>query len=84
MGETGGGAGGRSADGTWDKAFAAVLAGADVKGRIDWSMVGVDSTSCRAHRHAAGARRRSPRCRGKEQRSGSTAPTRGWGAPGAA
>ncbi|GLP65072.1 hypothetical protein TUSST3_16920 [Streptomyces sp. TUS-ST3] len=28
-----------SADGTWDKPFAAVLADADAEGRIDWSMV---------------------------------------------
>ena len=31
---------------------------ADVAGRIDWSMVSVDSASCRAHQHAGGA----PRC----------------------
>ncbi|WP_240167899.1 IS5 family transposase [Streptomyces noursei] len=28
-----------SADGTWDRVFAAVLADADAEGRIDWSMV---------------------------------------------
>ncbi|MFD0078495.1 IS5 family transposase [Streptomyces sp. NPDC127166] len=43
------------ADGTWDQILQAVLADADSEGRIDWSMAGVDSTSCRAHRHAAGA-----------------------------
>lgn len=43
-----------SADGTWDRIFAAVLA--------DWSMVSVGSTSCRAHQHAAGARRKPPGC----------------------
>ncbi|WP_443064086.1 transposase [Streptomyces sp. NBC_00376] len=69
-----------SADGTGGKVFAAVLADADTKGRIDWSMVSVDSTSCRAHQHAAGARGRSPRVPGKERRPGSTAPTRGWDA----
>jgi len=57
-----------SADGTWDSLFAAVLADADAEGRIDWSMVSVDSTSCRAHQHAAGARKRRPRVPGKEQR----------------
>ncbi|MER6601559.1 IS5 family transposase [Streptomyces parvus] len=46
-----------SADGTWDKILAAILADADADGRIDWSMVSVDSTSCRAHQHAAGARK---------------------------
>ncbi len=49
-----------SADGTWDRLFAAVLADADAQGSIDWSMVSVDSTTCRAHQHAAGARKRPP------------------------
>lgn len=44
-----------SADGTWDRILQSVQADADLAGRIDWSMVGVDSTSCRAHQHAAGA-----------------------------
>ncbi|MER5527248.1 IS5 family transposase [Streptomyces sp. NPDC002677] len=55
-----------SADGTWDKLFAAVLADADAEGRIDWSMVSVDSTSCQAHQHAAGARKKPPRLPGKD------------------
>ncbi|MFI1683144.1 IS5 family transposase [Streptomyces sp. NPDC020607] len=50
-----------SADGTWDRILQAVQADADLAGRVDWSMVGVDSTSCRAHQHAAGARKASPR-----------------------
>ncbi|MET8577926.1 IS5 family transposase [Streptomyces sp. NPDC005012] len=50
-----------SADGTWDRILHAVQADADLAGRIDWSMVGVDSTSCRAHQHAAGARKARPR-----------------------
>ncbi|MFC9595766.1 IS5 family transposase [Streptomyces sp. NPDC056944] len=50
-----------SADGTWDRIFQAVLADADAPGREDWSMVSVDSTSCRAHQHAVGAPRRTPR-----------------------
>lgn len=54
-----------SADGTWDKIFAAVLADADTQGRIDWLMVSVDSTTCRAHQHAAGARKRPPRMPGR-------------------
>ena len=73
-----------SADGMWDRIFAVVLADADAEGRIDWSMVSVDSTSCRAHQHAAGARRRPPRVPGKDARPGSTAPTRDSDAPGAA
>ncbi|MFJ6723801.1 IS5 family transposase [Streptomyces sp. NPDC091281] len=54
-----------SADGTWDRLFTAVLADADAEGRIDWSMVSVDPTSCRAHQHAAGARKKPPRLPGK-------------------
>ncbi|WP_093878422.1 IS5 family transposase [Streptomyces sp. TLI_105] len=50
-----------SADGTWERILQTVQAEADSQGRIDWSMVGVDSTSCRAHQHAAGAPRRTPR-----------------------
>ncbi len=50
-----------SADGTWDTILRGVHADADLAGRIDWSMVGVDSTSCRAHLHAAGARKSRPR-----------------------
>ncbi|MFD3363845.1 IS5 family transposase [Streptomyces albidoflavus] len=50
-----------SADGTWDRILHSVQADADLAGRIDWSMVGVDSTSCRAHQHAAGARKTRPR-----------------------
>ncbi|MGW8972017.1 IS5 family transposase [Streptomyces platensis] len=55
-----------SADGTWDKILGAVLSGADAEGRIDWSTVNVDSTSCRAHQHAAGARTVRPRAPGNE------------------
>jgi transposase len=55
-----------SADGTWDRILAAVQVDADAEGRIDWSMVSVDSTSCRAHQHAAGARKKPPRVPGKE------------------
>lgn len=73
-----------SADGTWDRILQAVQADADAEGRIDWSMVGVDSTSCRADQHAAGARRKKPRIPKKEPRPGSTAPTRDSEGPGAA
>jgi transposase len=40
---------------------ASVQADADLAGRVDWLMVGVDSTSCRARQHAAGARTTRPR-----------------------
>ncbi|MFG2424756.1 IS5 family transposase [Streptomyces sp. NPDC048448] len=57
-----------SADGTWDRILLAIQADADAQGRVDWSMVSVDSTSCRAHQHAAGAPRITPRI----PKSGST------------
>ncbi|MER8162191.1 IS5 family transposase [Streptomyces sp. NPDC094472] len=50
-----------SAEGTWDRILRAVQADADAEGRIDWSMASVDSTVCRAHQHAAGARKQAPR-----------------------
>lgn len=57
-----------SADGTWERVLRAVQADADAEGRIDWSMVSVDSTSCRGHRHAAGARSHSPERVGRRSR----------------
>ncbi|MBQ1116395.1 IS5 family transposase [Streptomyces sp. C3-3] len=68
-----------SADGTWDRLLQAVQADADLAGRIDWSMVGVDSTSCRAHQHAAGARRVGPRIPKKGRRPGHHRPDEGLG-----
>ncbi|MFJ3089406.1 IS5 family transposase [Streptomyces sp. NPDC086838] len=44
-------------DGTWERILAAVLAAADVDADIGWT-ISVDSTVCRAHQHAAGARKR--------------------------
>lgn len=44
-------------DGTWKKLLTALHAVADAAGRICWD-VSVDSTSARAHQHAAGARKR--------------------------
>ncbi|MFJ8658336.1 IS5 family transposase [Streptomyces sp. NPDC093795] len=68
-----------SADGTWDRILAAVQADADAEGRIDWSMVSVDSTSCRAHQHAAGARKKPPRVPGNDARPGQHRPDEGLG-----
>lgn len=44
-------------DGTWERILAAVLAAAEGADEIGWT-VSVDSTVCRAHQHAAGARKR--------------------------
>jgi transposase len=43
-------------DGTWAQAVTRLQAAADAAGRITWQ-VSVDSTVCRAHQHAAGARK---------------------------
>ncbi|MEV0203560.1 IS5 family transposase [Nonomuraea sp. NPDC050691] len=45
-----------SADGTWQRLLTAVQAAQDEQGRVDWD-VSVDSTTVRAHQHAAGAPR---------------------------
>ncbi|MFD9336664.1 IS5 family transposase [Streptomyces sp. NPDC060028] len=48
-----------SADGTWERLLQQAQAAADAAGEIDWD-VSVDSTSVRAHQHAAGARTAPP------------------------
>ncbi len=48
-----------SADGTWERLLAQVQAAQDAEGGIDWE-VSVDSTTARAHQHAAGARNAPP------------------------
>lgn len=47
-------------DGTWERILAAVLAAAEGADDIGWT-VSVDSTVCRAHQHAAGARKKGLR-----------------------
>ncbi|MFB9681773.1 IS5 family transposase [Streptosporangium vulgare] len=44
-------------DGTWKRIFTDLQAQADAKNLITWD-INVDSTVCRAHQHAAGARKR--------------------------
>ncbi len=46
-----------AADGTWERILSAFQAAADEAADIGWT-VSVDSTVCRAHQHAAGARKR--------------------------
>ncbi|WP_456340272.1 IS5 family transposase [Streptomyces microflavus] len=48
-----------SADGTWQMLLSRIQAAEDAAGGIDWD-VSVDSTSVRAHQHAAGARKGVP------------------------
>lgn len=44
-------------DGTWDRILCAFLAADEEADDVGWT-VSVDSTVCRAHQHAAGARKR--------------------------
>jgi transposase len=48
-----------SADGTWELLLTRVQAAENAAGKIDWD-VSVDSTTARAHQHAAGARQAVP------------------------
>ncbi|CAM2737005.1 IS5 family transposase [Streptomyces albus] len=51
-------------DGTWERVFTALVAQADADEDVSWA-VSVDSTIVRAHQHAAGARKKVPRRRGR-------------------
>ncbi len=51
-------------DGTWDRLLAHAQTNADAVGELEW-VISVDSTSVRAHQHAAGARRRPARADAK-------------------
>jgi transposase len=46
-----------TADGTWERILEHVVVKDDAVGHIEWS-ISVDSTSVRAHQHAAGARKK--------------------------
>jgi transposase len=48
-------------DGTWERVLAGLRARADGRGLIDWAQWNADSTSVRATRHAAGARKKGGR-----------------------
>lgn len=48
-----------SADGTWQMLLTAIQAEQDAEGRVDWD-ISVDSTTVRAHQHAADAPRTPP------------------------
>jgi transposase len=45
-------------DGTWERVLAELRLKADERGLIDWEQWNADSTSIRATRHAAGARKK--------------------------
>jgi transposase len=67
-------------DGTWDRLLAHAQTKSDAVGELEW-VVSVDSSSVRAHQHAAGARKRPARADIKGGRS-VTRPRR-LAAPGA-
>jgi len=50
-------------DGTWERVLSGLRMQADQRGLIDWAQWNVDSTSIRATRHAAGARKKGGRKR---------------------
>jgi transposase len=50
-------------DGTWERLLQALLAHADATGELDWILAAVDSTTVRAHQHAAGARHQPAKLR---------------------
>ena len=60
-------------DGTWTRILAVLQALADAAGRIVWD-VSVDSTTARAHQHAAGARKRGI-CRPRRRAAWSSSQT---------
>jgi transposase len=67
-------------DGTWQRIVTGLQAVADAAGAITWD-VSVDSTTARAHQHAAGARKRGI-CRPSHPVVGAPSrPTMRWAAP---
>ncbi len=55
-------------DGTWDRLLAGAQTKSDAVGAVEWE-VSLDSTTIRAHQHAAGARKQPARADGKGGRS---------------
>jgi transposase len=70
-------------DGTWQQIFTELQAQADAKDLITWD-INVDSTVCRAHQYAAGARKRGICRRSRPVASPSSRTTTGSGAREAA
>ncbi|MFE2321849.1 transposase [Streptomyces sp. NPDC059441] len=63
----------RQRNGTWQRIFTQLQAQADAKDRITWDL-NIDSTICRAHQHAAGARKRGT-CRRSRPAASPPSPT---------
>ncbi len=66
--------------GVWAQILTALQAHADAAGRIVWD-VSVDSTTARAHQHAAGARKRGICKRNRPAASGTSLPITPWVVP---
>ncbi|MFE9769560.1 IS5 family transposase [Streptomyces sp. NPDC005808] len=64
-------------DGTWQQIFASLQAQADAKELITWD-INIDSTVCRAHQHAAGARKKGP-CKRNRPAGSALSPDHGLG-----
>jgi len=69
-------------DGTWSRVLTALQALADAQGQITWD-VSVDSTTARAHQHAAGARKRGIYRPNRPAGSWWSQSTTRWAAPAA-
>jgi transposase len=69
-------------DGTWYQILTALQALADAQGQITWD-VSVDSTTARAHQHAAGAPKRGICRRSHPAASRWNRPTTPWAVPAA-
>ena len=67
-------------DGTWAAVVVGLRTRADAKGLVTWD-VSVDSTVCRAHQHAAGARKRGTSRRSLPAASRPSRPTTASVAP---
>ena len=57
-----------TADGTWDRILDEVVVKDDAAGNVEW-VFSIDSTSVRAHQHAAGARKKGGPDAGGSKRS---------------
>ena len=56
-----------TADGTWDRLLDEVVVKDDAVGNVEW-VLSIDSSSVRAHQHAAGARKKgAPGARGSKR-----------------
>jgi transposase len=67
------------AQGVWQRLLQALQAEADAAGTLDWEHVALDSTTVRAHQHAAGARRSRPVPTGGDEKGGGPASFRSAG-----